>query len=237
MRVAITGATGHLGQAMVQYLSRLNISLYLVGHSVPDYMEADVVFHLAAPDHRDEQACATFTYFNEDLITWADKHQVPVINTASWWQHAGADAELLFYTRTKQAQQEMFAGHTTLTLYSIYGDRLRGHRGFVPQLLEHLAGRKRLKAASVEPRDFIHVDDICEAYLAAINAPVAVYDVATYLALSPMKLAQVFTDDFIDIWKDEPSALCHYPNKRLPDWRAEIAVTQYIAAALRQEAA
>jgi len=72
---------------------------------------------------------------------------------------------------------------------------------------------------------------------AAIDAPVDVYDVATYLPLSPMRLAQVFTDDLIDVWPDDPSALCTYPNKRLPGWRAEIAVTQYIAQALRQEAA
>lgn len=237
MRVAITGATGHLGHAMVSYLARRNVDLYLVGHNVPDYMRADVVFHLAAPNHKDEQACSTFTYFNEDLITWADKHSVPVINTATWWQHAGLESELLYYTRIKAAQQVMFTGHTTLTLYSIYGDALRGGRGFVPQLVDHLAGRSRLAGASVEPRDFIHVDDVCRAYMAAIDAPVDVYDVGTYLALSPMRLAQVFTDEPIAIYPDNPTALCHWPNKRLPGWRAGIAVTQYITQALRQEAA
>jgi nucleoside-diphosphate-sugar epimerase len=237
MRIAITGVTGHLGQAMVRYLSTRNVDLYLVGHSVPDYMRADVVFHLAAPNQRDEQACVTFTYFNEDLVTWADKHSVPVINTATWWQHAGFEAELLFYTRTKDAQQVMFSGHTTLTLFSIYGDSLRSNRGFVPQLIEHLAGRGTVAAASTEPRDWVHVDDVCRAYMAAIDAPVDVYDVATYLPISPMRLAQAFTDEHIDVWPDDPSALCHYPNKRLTGWRSEIAVTQYIAQALRQEAA
>lgn len=237
MRVGITGATGHLGQAMMRYLMYRNVDVYLVGHTVPDFMRADVVFHLAAPNHRDKAACSQFTYFNEDLVLWSDKHSVPVINTATWWQHAGAEAELLFYTRTKAAQQQMFAGHTTLTLYSIYGESVRSNRGFVPQLVEHLAGRRTLTAASTEARDFVHVDDICRAYLAAIEAPVDVYDVATYLAISPMRLAQVFTDDPMDVWPDEPSALCHYPNKRLPGWRAEIAVTQYIAQALQQEAA
>ena len=237
MRIAVTGATGYLGRYMVGYLSRRNIDLYLVGHSIPDYMQADVVFHLAAPNHKDEQACATFSYFNEDLVTWANKHSVPVINTATWWQHAGFEAELLYYTRVKAAQQAMFDGHTTLTLFSIYGDALRGGRGFVPHLVDHLAGRGRLAGASVEPRDFIHVDDVCRAYMAALDAPVGVYDVATYLALSPMRLAQVFTDDPIAVYPDNPTALCHWPNQRLPAWRAEVAVTQYIAQALRQEAA
>lgn len=56
---------------------------------------ADVVFHLAAPDHRDLDATAAFRSFNEDLRVWSDKHSVPVINTATWWQHAGEDAEAL----------------------------------------------------------------------------------------------------------------------------------------------
>ena len=62
MRIAVTGATGYLGRYMVGYLCRRNIDLYLVGHNIPDYMRADVVFHLAAPNHKDEQACATFSY-------------------------------------------------------------------------------------------------------------------------------------------------------------------------------
>jgi hypothetical protein len=73
--------------------------------------------------------------------------------------------------------------------------------------------------------------------MAAIEAPVDVYDVGTYLAISPMRLAQVFTDEPIAVYPDDPSALCHWPNKRLPGWRSEIAVTQYISQALRQEAA
>jgi nucleoside-diphosphate-sugar epimerase len=232
MRIAITGVTGHLGQSMVRFLSRSEHDLYLVGRTVPDHMTADVVFHLAAPDHRDHEACSTFTYFNEDLLTWSDKHGVPVINTASWWQHAGTQAETMFYTVTKAAQQQMFADHTTLTLFSIYGESVRSSRGFVPQLINHLRGEKKLAAASVEPRDWVHFDDVCRAYLAAIDAPVGVYDVATYVQLSPMRLAQAFTDDQLDIWTDEPSALCHYPNERLPGWVARKAVTQHIAEAL-----
>lgn len=232
MRIAVTGATGHLGQAMVRNLMLSGHDLYLVGHTVPEHMRADVVFHLAAPDHRDAQACTQFTYFNEDLRTWSDKHSVPVINTASWWQHAGQDAEILIYTITKAEQQRMFTGHTTLTLFSIYGESVRSSRGFVPQLIEHLQGGKKLTAASVEPRDWVHFDDVCSAFLAAIDAPVNVYDVATYVQLSPMRLAQAFTDELLDIWPDEPSALCHYPNERLPGWIARTAVTQHIAEAL-----
>lgn len=163
MRVAVTGATGYLGQTMVSWLARRNVDVFLVGHRIADYMRADVVFHLAAPDHRNDQACVEFTYFNEDLATWASNHSVPVINTASWWQHAGVNAESLIYTRTKCGQQSMFADQTTLTLFSVYGPTARSTHGFVPQLIAHLRGQHRLVEASTEPRDWIHVEDICRA--------------------------------------------------------------------------
>ena len=235
MKVAVTGATGYLGQTMVSWLARRNVDVFLVGHRIADYMRADVVFHLAAPDHRNEQECVEFTYFNEDLATWASNHSVPVINTATWWQHAGVDAESLIYTRTKCGQQSMFADQTTLTLFSVYGATARSTHGFVPQLITHLRGQQSLAAASIEARDWIHVEDICRAFWTAIEAPVGVYDVATYLQISPMDLARVFTDEVLMVYPDKPSAVCTYTGQRLPGWRARIAVTQYIAEALEEQ--
>jgi nucleoside-diphosphate-sugar epimerase len=237
MRIAVTGASGHLGQAMQRYLRQACFDVVPVGRVIPDGLRADVVFHLAAPNHKDAQDCSQFTYFNEDLWTWADSHSVPVINTATWWQHAGVDAESLFYTRTKAAQQEMFAGHTTLTLFSVYGDPVRDGRGFIPQLINHLQGKSRLAGASIQDRDFIHTADVCAAYMAAISAPVAIYDVATYLPVSPMRLLQVFSDEPVAIYPDVPDALCHWPNKRLPNWLAQTAVNSYIAQTLERRAA
>jgi nucleoside-diphosphate-sugar epimerase len=237
MRIAITGATGHLGQAMVWYLTRQSVDVFLVGRRVPEYMRADAVFHLAAPNHRDEHACTQFTYFNEDLWTWADQHSVPVINTGTWWQHAGVDAESLTYTVTKAAQQAMFKQHTTLTLFSVYGNPVRDGRGFVPQLIGHLQGTHRLAGASTQVRDWIYTEDVCRAYMAALKAPVGVYDVCTYLPISPMRLAQVFTDEPIPTYVEDVDALVQYPNQRLPKWRATTAVTAFIAQALERQAA
>jgi nucleoside-diphosphate-sugar epimerase len=234
MRVAVTGASGHLGLAMSEHLTALGVEFTPVAQQIPANLRADVVFHLAAPNHRDAQACTQFTYFNEDLVTWSDRNSVPVINTATWWQHAGIDAESLFYTRMKAAQQVMFDGHTTLTLYSVYSDAERDNRGFIPQLLKHLSGQKRLTEASIQPRDFIHTDDVCAAYLAAISAHVGNYDIGTYLALSPQRLLQIFSDDKVERHQDQPNATCHWPNQRLPRWFAETAVTSYIARTQRR---
>jgi nucleoside-diphosphate-sugar epimerase len=236
MRVAVTGATGHLGQVMLAHLTELGVEFTPVGRRIPDNLRADVVFHLAAPNHKDAEACTNFTYFNEDLVTWAERNSAHVINTGTWWQHAGVDAESLIYTRTKAAQQDMFKDHTTLTLYSVYGDAERDNRGFIPQLLQHLTGKKTLLGVSDQPRDFIHTSDVCTAYMAAISAPVGNYDIGTHLALSPQTLLQIFSDDHVGLYVDTPDATCHWPNQRLPKWFAETAVTSYIAQTFRRAA-
>lgn len=228
MRVAVTGASGHLGQAMLPRLTQAGVEFTPVGREIPKDLRADVVFHLAAPNHRDAQACTEFTYFNEDLVNWSDKNSVPVINTGTWWQHAGLDAKSLLYTRTKARQQSMFAGHTTLILYSVYGNAERDDRGFIPQLVRHLTGFKALTAASDQPRDFVHTDDVCTAYMTAISAPVGTYDIGTHLALSPMQLLRMFRNDVVPIHIDQPPATCHWPNQRLPHWFAETSVISHI---------
>jgi nucleoside-diphosphate-sugar epimerase len=228
MRVAVTGASGHLGQAMLAHLTQAGIDFTPIGRDIPQDLRADVVFHLAAPNHKDAQACTQFTYFNEDLVIWSDKNSVPVINTGTWWQHAGPDAKSLLYTRTKAEQQRMFDGHTTLILYSLYGNAERDDRGFIPQLVQHLTGFKALSAASDQPRDFIHTDDVCTAYLAAISAPVATYDIGTHLALSPMQLLAMFRNDTVPLYIDQPPAICHWPNQRLLHWFAQTSVISHI---------
>jgi len=229
MRIAVTGASGHLGQEMLLTLAQAGADFVPVGRQIPNDLRADVVFHLAAPDHKDGQACTDFTYFNEDLVNWAEKHSARVINAGTWWQHAGPDAKSLFYTRTKAAQQRMFEDHTTLVLYSVYGDPVRDDRGFIPQLLQHLTGKKSLSGASSQPRDFVHTRDVCDAFLAALWAPVGIYDVGTRLALSPRQLLRVFSDDDVPNYIDQPQAICHWPNQRLPRWSALTAVTTHIA--------
>ena len=229
MRIAVTGASGHLGQEMLSCLAQAGADFVPVGRQIPNDLRADVVFHLAAPDHRDGQACTDFTYFNEDLANWAERHSARVINTGTWWQHAGPDAKSLFYTRTKAAQQRMFEGHTTLVLYSVYGDPMRDGRGFIPQLMQHLAGKKALSGASDQPRDFVHTRDVCDAFVASLWAPVGIYDVGTRLALSPRQLLRVFSDDNVPAYTDRPQATCHWPNQRLPRWSAQTAVTTHIA--------
>jgi dolichol-phosphate mannosyltransferase len=68
----------------------------------------------------------------------------------------------------------------TLRLYSVYGP-WEDTRRFVPTLLRHaLAGRLPPLVAPDTARDFVHVDDVVDAFLRATRAPAAtVYNVGS----------------------------------------------------------
>jgi dolichol-phosphate mannosyltransferase len=82
------------------------------------------------------------------------------------------------------AQAAVAAGApvTTLRLYSVYG-AWEEPRRFVAQLVaQGLAGRLPPLASPDTSRDYVHVDDVCEACLAAARRgcrPGAVYNVGT----------------------------------------------------------
>jgi len=227
--VAVTGASGHLGQAVVAELYDAGHIVRRVGRRFPTTMRADVVLHLAAPDWRDSRAICDFYAFNVALYRWSATTHTRVINTGSWWQHAGPEAEKLAYTRLKSDQAQLFA--TTLVPFSIYGDQARAGRGFVPQLQAHLRGDSSLSGVSGEPRDWIHVTDVARAYLAAMKAPAGTYDVRTGLAFSPAALARACGVDDLPDYPETPSCVLTYANETVPGWSPRIGVLSHLRAA------
>jgi nucleoside-diphosphate-sugar epimerase len=201
-----------------------------IGRAVAEDLQADVIWHLAAPNHRDEQDCRDFMRFNELVAATG----VPVINTGTWWQYAGDEAAQLQYTNIKQAQQEMFA--TTLVLFSVYGQTTRQARGYIPQLIEHANGGKQLLGASRQQRDWVHVEDICQAFLAASAAPPGVYDIGTGTTFSPHELALALTGCPLPDYVEFPNCAPRYVNQPLPGWRPRMDVLWYARSHTRQAA-
>lgn len=227
MRVGVTGASGHLGTEVVEYLYDRGHIAVPIGHTLPTHGDFDAVLHLAAPQPRDVDDIDRFRLYNRKLATWADDHNVRIINAGSWWEYAGREAQRIPYTRMKHDQRQLL-GRTTLTLFSVYGGRVRDGRGFVPQLVKHITGEQRLQAASREPRDWVHVRDICRALELSLQAPAGHYDIATGQAISPAALLHDFTGEEIDDWPDVPSATVHYYGTNLPGWWPRIGIHDYI---------
>lgn len=230
MRVAVTGASGHLGQYVCQRLSFGGHEVVPIGRQVPNDLEADVIWHLAAPDHRDDNACAQFMRFNDAVAASG----IPVINTGTWWQYAGQEAASLYYTRIKQEQQAMF--DKTLILFSVYGSRSRIDRGFIPQLIGYANGVGPLAGASRQQRDWVHVSDVFDAFLAVTWAPSGVYDVATGTTFSPYELTIGMVGESLPDYQEFPNCTPHYKNQKLSNWNHKVSVLTYIQSHIRQVA-
>ena len=228
MRVAVTGASGHLGQYICQRLKFSGHEVIPIGRQFPKNLEADIIWHLAAPNHRNDSDCAQFMWFN-DAVAMSG---IPVINTGTWWQYAGQEAADLYYTRIKKVQQEMF--DTTLVLFSVYGSRSRISRGFIPQLIGYANGVNSLAGASRQQRDWVHVSDVFTAFLAATWSPAGVYDIATGTTFSPHELTLAVVGESLPDYKEFPNCAPHYKNQQLENWNHETDVLGYMSRHIRQ---
>lgn len=225
--VAVTGASGHLGRVLVPYLWERGKIVVQVGREIAPDLEADVVIHCAAPDYRDEDAVRAFAPFNEAVARWAEVTGGRVINVGSWWQYADGDAPTLAYSAMKRDQADMFP--VTVIPFSVYGTAAREARGFIPQLLAHVRGSGTVSAASTEPRDWIHVRELCDALRAALRAPDGVYEARTGQQFSPAQLLRVMTGEIVPPWADVPSCAPVYLYDLVPGWTPKLSVLTYLA--------
>ena len=163
-------------------------------------MAPDQVFHLAAHGayswQTDEAAIFAANVVTTDNLVAACRRAgvASRVHTGSSSEygavdHAPTEDEALhpnsYYALTKAwaTLAVQHAGYTSLRLYSVYGP-WEDPRRFVATLVEHgLEGRLPPLADPASARDFVHVDDVVDALLAAAaQPPVArgrVYNVGT----------------------------------------------------------
>jgi nucleoside-diphosphate-sugar epimerase len=229
MLIAVTGASGHLGSVMVPFLEAYGHTVIPVGHEIDPQMDADALIHLAAPDHRDEEAIRRFYFFNGRVKYWADHHRDAfVINTGTWWQKVEGEALDMSYTRLKVVQAEVI-GNVTLIPYSVYGHAVREDRGFIPQLVTYMRGGKPLLGASRQERDWVYVTDVCNAYLIALrDRCTGEFDVATGHTMSPHEIVVLMTGEDLPDYPEHPN--CHPPVTLhpVPNWHADTSVLAFI---------
>ena len=229
--IGVTGASGHLGQALLA----LNPDLIPIGRTLPK-QPLQAIIHTAAPNWRDDTAVALFDDFNQQLTQYINRNHVQtIINIGSWWQYAEGQCSDLPYTilKHRQIRALTWGDHHCVNLipYSIYGDQPRTGRGFIPQLVEALAGRTELAGLSNQPRDWIHVTDVARACLTALNTPSGTFTVSTRNVISPRELAEEYRLSGPD-YDEYPSAIPRYFHDPLPDWQPQIELHAHIRANL-----
>lgn len=224
MTIGVTGATGHLGQAILNLLP----DAQPIGHSMPEVPLTGLI-HAAAPNFRDDDAVVRFHDFNQELHAYLAASRLRrVVIVGSWWQHAEGDCRDLLYTRLKDHQRRMFPGVHVLP-YSIYGDEARPGRGFIPQLINTINTGEPLQGLSNETRDFIHVSDVARACIIALDAPRGTYAAATGHTASPRQIATrygITGPDYVEY----PSATPRYLARPVPAWQPLINLHAHIEA-------
>jgi len=162
----------------------------------------------------------------------------------SWYAVTKAAATL--FCRFAAAQWQMTV--PTLRLYSVYGPFEEPSR-LIPRLLVHaLAGKWPPLVSPDVARDYVFIDDVCDAYVAVANAPLAdrgaVFNVGTGTQTSIRELVEI-TGQLLpvaeapewgsmanrqwdtNIWVSNPSRL-----RQELDWRPRRDLRQGLAATL-----
>lgn len=223
--IGVTGATGHLGQAIMSLLP----DAHPIGRNMPDVPLTGLI-HAAAPDYRDDEQVTLFHDFNVQLLGYLEANRLRrIVVVGSWWQHAQGNCKHLLYTQMKDHQQRMFTG-THVLPYSIYGDEARAGRGFVPQLIAAIRGESQLAGLSNEPRDFIHVSDVARACIVALDAPRGVYIAGTGHVQTPRELAALYGLSGPD-YQEWPSAIPAHVARPVPAWQPIVDLDAHVRAA------
>lgn len=236
MRVAVTGATGHLGRVLVPYLASHGHAVTVVGRELGS-PACDVLVHLAAPNHRDASAVNRFLRYVADIDQWASMTHTRVVSCGSWWQYAGGEASTRDYARMKATQQSWLGSFGPVLIpFSIYGDETRDGRGFIPQLVAARTGGPPLTEASRQRRSWVHVVDVARAFEQALAYPKrGAFELAGDRELSPSALALACGLSLPE-YQDDPSALIEHRHPRLPGWHPTVDVLDHVRSLIREAA-
>lgn len=228
MRIAVTGTTGYLGPTILDYLSTKH-DVVVIGREFPEPEGIDAIVNLAAPNHKSDESIKEFESFFLDLYNFVRDTNAPIYNAGSWWELCTGDAQTLKYTKVKQIQS-LVLSDCTLTIYSAYADSEREQgRGFIPQLINHVNGGVQLKAASPQPRDWIHALDIAKAFDVALTTNArGRFDVATGVQMSPAALVEFFSGKSLPVYEEFPNVTPPTDMTYLPGWKAEVNVIEYV---------
>lgn len=229
--IAVTGHTGHLGRELMRFLP----TAIPLGRDIPQQpvqKPVHVLVHAAAPNWRDNHAVTLFDLYNETVAAYIRRNDIrTVINIGSWWQYAEGDCRDLPYTLQKHRQARLMewtgARVTHVIPYSIYGDEPRAGRGFIPQLIDTLAGKSVIAGLSQQRRDFIHVTDVAAAVITAIDATPGTYVAATGFTISPAELAQLHGLTAPE-YPEHPHAIPRHLHPSVPKWQPRVDVLQHI---------
>jgi UDP-glucose 4-epimerase len=196
-KVLITGGCGYIGSHLVYKLQSRGHQVYIcdLKHTEPfdickvtEIPDMDAIVNLAAvsnvPDAEadPERAWDTNFFGTRNMIELAADKGIPFIH-ADTAMSSFADKSV--YAETKAAARKLVCDYDkgiNMTLYNVAGASFTGLIGenhepethFIPNLVNAMITGEpfRLEKNAIGiKRDFVHVDDVCQAFLLAVKDP------------------------------------------------------------------
>lgn len=201
----LTGYEGFIGQNLKEELKKLGYNIYgIEKRHVKGYLEnienfesyvseCDVIFHVGAISDTSLQDYHEMLYYNyhftKVLIDLSKKHNKKIIYSSSASVYGDGDASSVpnnIYAWSKLLGEEYGRlsypeGFTALRYFNVYGPH-EEHKGKMASIgyQAHLLRDPEIPFSLFPKnprRDFVYVKDVVSANIAAMTAPISVYDV------------------------------------------------------------
>lgn len=215
MKLLCTGLSGYVGSNLIRHMQdhghvAVNYDIKN-GYDLLDtetlnglMYGCDAVIHLAAlPDisyceENIEEAVTVNVHGTFNVVGIAGKHGIPVIFLST----AAAKTPRNVYGLTKRLGEKIVlsSGGTVLRCSNVYGgtNYLENKRSAISNFINawKQGDLATIHGDGSHTRDFIHIDDVCRAILAALKAPPRIYDVYSGTTASILELANIIGVDY-----------------------------------------
>lgn len=245
MEIFITGSAGFIGLNLKKFLNE-------AGHTVVEFdltegddlldapivLEAtrfcDAIIHLGAIasilhcEKNPHQAIMTNVLGTMNVAQAAHLHKIPLVYASTF----AAKNPRNVYGLTKRLGEPLVlkAGGVVLRLANIYGgdgyleNKTNAVANFVNMKLRN--DKAVIHGDGSASRDFTHLDDVCRAFIAALNTPSGTYDVCTGVQTSILDLAKMIGVDYEFSSPREADSVQPVADQGIYGWSAQVGLEE-----------
>lgn len=224
--ILITGFMGFIGSHLTKRVDGYNIGIDLRdGNDLltcPLPENIDIIYHLAAQAFVETSWQDPLTTLNNLQMTARLVHEYP--NAKIIYANSSASKGSSPYGFSKEVSAEYLkafhSNYVNLTLPNVYGEG----SGRVVDIFKG-QDEVTIYGDGTQIRDYVHVDDIVEGLLKAVEWPVGDYSMGSGISTSLLDLSKGKKINFMPARREDKEVLV--PNTT-PNWSAKINVMDYL---------